>query len=177
MTYLPPPIESRLRQLPKGLRDHIQRTREIARELGQIHQLDLELIDLAAASHDIARANKAKALLEEAKRLGLTIHPVDKELPVLLHGPVATRWLQDAGVQDPRVLEAVHWHSTANRGLGPIAKVVFLADKLDPEKVRRYPYLETVRGLAHSASGGLDHQGAQPATLLPPRQSRRAGIR
>ena len=32
--------------------------------------------------------------------------------------------------------------------MSPLAKVVFLADKLDPQKVTRYPYLERIRELA-----------------------------
>ena len=42
------------------------------------------------------------------------------------------------------VLESVAWHTTGRPGMGDVAKVVFLADKLDPRKVARFPYLEEV---------------------------------
>ena len=68
---------------------------------------------------------------------------------MLLHGPLAAHWLrQRYGVEDSQVLEAVGWHTTARPGLGPLAKLVFLADKLDPEKATRYPFLDRVRALA-----------------------------
>ena len=35
--------------------------------------------------------------------------------------------------------------------MGAVAKVVFLADKLDPRKVERYPYLERVALLAQDS--------------------------
>ena len=49
---------------------------------------------------------------------------------------------------DVEVVEAVHWHSTAAPGLHAIGKVVFLADKLDPAKARRYSFIDAVRALA-----------------------------
>ena len=32
--------------------------------------------------------------------------------------------------------------------MGPVAKAVFLADKMDPAKSSRYPYIEEIRALA-----------------------------
>ena len=68
---------------------------------------------------------------------------------MLLHGPVAAELLRHMdGLEDQDIYDAVRWHSTARRGLSPAAKVVFLADKLDPQKVSRYPFLEELGGLA-----------------------------
>ena len=130
------------------MQEHIHRTRQIARELAKVHSVDLERTDLASAGHDIARATKAEILLKEARRLGLSLHPVEEHLPILLHGPVAAQWLeQEMGVQDPEILQAVHWHSTASKNMGLIAKVVFLADKIDPQKILQRPHLERIRDL------------------------------
>ena len=35
--------------------------------------------------------------------------------------------------------------------MGPVAKTVFIADKLDPQKVYRYPWIDRVRALADSS--------------------------
>ena len=149
MTPIPPPIAARLEALPEGLREHIQRTRQVARELAERHGVDAAKADLGAAAHDLARALKGDALLEQARRHRYRVQPVERHTPVLLHGPVAALWLKhEDGVSDPEVLEAVRWHSTGRRGMGPVAKVVFLADKLDPQKVQRYPYLERIHSLA-----------------------------
>ena len=70
-------------------------------------------------------------------------------MPVLLHGPVAAELLRRVeGLEDQDIYEAVYWHSTAHEGMGVTAKVVFLADKLDPQKAARYPFLAELRGLA-----------------------------
>jgi predicted HD superfamily hydrolase involved in NAD metabolism len=132
-----------------GLRRHTQWVRQTACELAAFYGLEVALADQAAAAHDIARALPGRRLLAEAHRRGLPVSRVEAQLPILLHGPVgADRARPQLGLQDPQVLEAVHWHSTASPRLSPLGQVVFLADKLDPTKVRRHSFLEEVRTLA-----------------------------
>ena len=151
---LPQAIERRLRVLPEGLRDHIERSREVGRGLARRFGVDEAKVDLGVAAHDLARAMKPNDLLREAGRLGLGVHPVEEIHPVLLHGAVAARFLEhEDGLTDSDVLDAVRWHTTGRRGMGEVAKVVFLADKLDPVKVERYAYLE---GVASALDKGLD---------------------
>ena len=78
---------------------------------------------------------------------------MERSLPVLLHGHVAAAELEDDGLMNPRVLESVRWHTTGHREMGDLAKIVFLADKLDPQKALRYPYLPEIEELAQ---GSLD---------------------
>lgn len=142
-------IGSRLEPLPEGLRRHIYRVQKVAMELARQHEVDGEKTRLAALAHDIARAMKGEDLLRKARELGIAVHPVEAEVPILLHGPVAAETLRlTDGLEDQDIYEAVYWHSTAREGLGPAAKVVYLADKLDPRKVGRYPFLPELRALA-----------------------------
>ena len=145
MNGLPDTIDARLRSLPSGLRDHIERARVVSQELAIRHNVDCRLADMGTAAHDLARALGRGGLLSEAESLGLSVGLVERREPILLHGPIAARWLER---DDDRiaqvVLESVAWHTTGRPGMGDIAKVVFLADKLDPRKVARFPYLEEV---------------------------------
>lgn len=134
---------------PRGLQDHLRRVADMAERIAAAHGLDAERAAVAALAHDLARAFPARKLLSEAARLGTPVDPVERAVPVLLHGPVAADILaKDDGVEDPDLLEAVRWHSTAAPGIGPIAKVTFLADKLDPEKADRFPNRDEVLALA-----------------------------
>ena len=152
MTELPPAIERRINQLPSGLRDHISRARLAGRGLAERHQVDLTQTDLGVASHDLARALQGRELLREANRFGVSISDIERVNPVLLHGPVAAQWLEhEDGITDVEVLEAVRWHTTGRKGMSQVAKVVFLADKLDHQKVERYPPMEKVRSLADNS--------------------------
>ncbi len=144
-----PRLEARLDALPDGLRRHAATVREIALDLAGIHGVDPAKAEVASAAHDIARAMKEDELRDQARAYGLDIHPVDDKVPVLLHGPVGAEILRrECGIEDPEILEAVHWHSTFNRGLGPVAKIAFLADKLDKHKAGRYPFQERVHNLS-----------------------------
>jgi predicted HD superfamily hydrolase involved in NAD metabolism len=146
---LPPLLQTRLDALPQGLRAHIQRVREIARELAAAHNLDQELAELTAAAHDVARAAKPQLLLDEAQRMALPINVAEANAPILLHGPVGARWLSDEGaISDATVLEGVRWHTTSHPELSSVGKVVFLADKLDPTKAAQFPFQESVRTAA-----------------------------
>ena len=142
-------ITRRMGALPKGLFEHIFRVRQLALELSRCHSVNEEKASLGALARDVARAMKGGKLLRMARELGIPVHPVEARLPVLLHGPVGAELLRrEEALDDPEVYEAVYWHSTAHDGMGPVAKVVFLADKLDPYKIDRYPYLPELRDLA-----------------------------
>ncbi len=141
VTELPIEAVERLNRLPQPLRSHIERVREIAGELANIHGADQFDVDFGAACHDLFRADTAERLLSLADKYGLSVCEVERALPMLLHGPVAATWLSTcAGVNDADVLEAVHWHTTGHPSLGLAGKIVYIADKLDPVKKRKYPY-------------------------------------
>ena len=113
------------------------------------HGADKEAVELAALGHDLARAYSAEVLLKQAQEWHLDVHPVEEQVPILLHGPVAAEMLRrQCGVADVRVLEAVRWHSTAVPGMGPVGLVVFLADKLEPHKLRRSTKLPEIAEVA-----------------------------
>lgn len=139
-------MERRLSTLPDGLRAHVQRAREVGRDLSDRFGADAGRVDIALAAHDLFRAADRLDLLAEASRRGWEPDPIEQADPLLLHGPVAGLWLlQEAGVDDPEVIYAVTWHTTYAPGLGLLAATVFLADKIDPEKVAERPWLEDVR--------------------------------
>ena len=151
MSDLPDAIESRLIELPIGLRDHVERSRVVAQELATRHGVDARLADIGIAAHDLARAVRQPVLLREAERLGLDINFVERHQPLLLHGPVAAAWLSmDDGCDIGAVLEAVEFHTTGHPGMEDVAKVVFLADKMDPWKVERASFLDLVSELARA---------------------------
>ena len=142
-------IQKRVERLPNGLQAHIYRVCGIARELARQHGLDEERAVLGMLAHDVARAMPGGELLRLAPELGVPIGLVDQSVPVMLHGPVGSELLrQRDGIDDTPLLEAVYWHTTSHPSLDTLGKVVFLADKLDPNKQGRYPYLPQLRETA-----------------------------
>ena len=144
-----PRLQARLSVFPQGLRKHVQRVQTFASELAVAHGVDPVQAELTAAAHDVDYHLLPRRRLEEAQRLGLPVNAVESFKPILLHGPVGAAWLRQEGtITDPEVLEGVRWHTTAHPGLTPVGRVVFLADKLDPRKLARYPFQNEVGDLA-----------------------------
>jgi predicted HD superfamily hydrolase involved in NAD metabolism len=142
-------IRQRVDALPEKLQAHIRRVCDIARELAPHHGLDPDRAALGMLAHDVARAMPGKELLGHAIALGLPIALVDLRAPVLLHGPVGAELLRrESGLDDASLYQAVYWHTTAHPTLDTLGKVVFLADKLDPPKARKYPYQPQLHQLA-----------------------------
>lgn len=142
-------IQRRVDALPSGLRDHIYRVRDIAKQLAPSYGIDPERAALGMLAHDVARALPDGELLHWAGEFGLPIGTVEREVPILLHGPVGAELLvKEDGLADASIHQAVYWHTTAHPDLDPLGKLVFLADKLDPQKFAAYPYQPILRQLA-----------------------------
>ena len=143
--------------LPEGLLGHLTRVSGLAGKLAQRWGVDPEAAELAGFLHDLARAQTPQGLLERARTLDMPVDPVEEQFPLLLHGRVGARVVEDAlETEATDVLAAIAWHSTARWGMSDLEKVVFLADKLDPGKQDGHypPGLEALDELACSNLNG-----------------------
>ncbi len=146
-------LEGRLRDaveaLPTGLRDHVLRAEVEAVRLAAKHGVDCERIRVAALGHDLVRHKSGPELLALAAVHALQPDAVEQAAPVLLHGPVAARILAGPfGLTDAEALAAVDCHTTARAGMSRLEKVLFVADKIEPEKIERNPSWREVADLA-----------------------------
>jgi nicotinate-nucleotide adenylyltransferase len=146
-------LEARLREavseLPAGLQAHIERVEEEAVRLAALHGVEEERARLAALGHDLVRHKDGSTLLRLAEEYGLKPDEVEREAPILVHGPVAAaKLLHDYGVEDADLVLAVDGHTTARTGMSPLENVLFVADKVEPHKLAREPALEEVKARA-----------------------------
>jgi nicotinate-nucleotide adenylyltransferase len=113
------------------------------------YNLDPELGYLAGIAHDLGKRLGDRELLRLAKSGGQRISRTEKEKPSLLHGKVSAVLLKERfNVNNEAVLEAAALHTEGGKNMGPLAKVVYTADKMevsrekaDPE-IRRLVYTE-----------------------------------
>ena len=146
-------IHRRIRRLPPGLQEHCQRVEQIARGLAERHGQDVEAVGLTGLAHD---ATKHFSGLENLLRMEeYDLPPVtefERRNPAILHGMVGAELLKrEDGLRQPELYNAIYWHTTGDPAGGdPIAHIVFLADKLDPVKVKRYPWQGELKELAEN---------------------------
>lgn len=142
-------LRRRMDGLPKGLLRHIDRVVAEAALLAEAHGIDPGRVALAAQGHDIARATPPAELLRLAAGFGLDVTDVDRAAPILLHGPVGGELLaREHGVDDDAAIRAARYHTTACAEMGAVERIIFIADKVEPQKRRGDRALQRARELA-----------------------------
>jgi predicted HD superfamily hydrolase involved in NAD metabolism len=112
---------------------HCRRTARLAARLCRRYGLDPDKGTLVGLAHDLAREMSAGEVRELALRDGAKLSALEESYPVVLHGRAAAVVLQERlGVEDPEILEAVACHVTGRPGMSLLAKILFVADLLEP---------------------------------------------
>jgi predicted HD superfamily hydrolase involved in NAD metabolism len=147
-----PRVDVRLREaveaLPPRLRDHILRVEEEAMSLARHYGEDPQRASIAALGHDLVRHKDDEELLQLCRRYGIEPDTVERAAPILTHGPIGARMLRlDYDLDDEEVIGAVDCHTTARPGMTLIEKLLFIADKIEPNKLKRGGALQEVYDL------------------------------
>ena len=146
-------IQRRMRRLPPGLLEHCQRVEQIARRLAARHGQDGEAIGLTALAHDATRHFSGVENLLRMEEYDLPpVTEFERRNPDILHGMVGAELLKrEDGLRHPQLYDAIYWHTVGNPAGGDaIAHIVFLADKLDPVKIKCYPWQAELQELAEN---------------------------
>jgi predicted HD superfamily hydrolase involved in NAD metabolism len=145
-------IELLTERLPERTLRH---TISVANLMGQIAEqagIDKDEAITAALLHDMFKATKGHELLEAADRWGIPIGPIQREKPMLLHGPVAAEEAKHVlGVSAPGIYDAIYWHTTGRENYGPIGLALYFADFSEPFR----PMPESAEARARLASDGF----------------------
>jgi nicotinate-nucleotide adenylyltransferase len=96
----------------------------------------------AGLLHDICKCESNEAQLALALRDSEALTKKEKETPSLLHGRAGAVFLKETfGEQDEELLDAVRWHSTGKEGMNALAKLVYIADKIEVARATVDPEL------------------------------------
>lgn len=113
--------------------EHSVRVADTAQSLCKKYSLEEKLGKLAGIAHDICKDFGQAVLLSLASRDGHEITALEKAKPSLLHGrAAAVKLREDFGIENKDVLEAVAVHTFGKDGMCDLAKVVYVADKIEP---------------------------------------------
>lgn len=136
--------------LPQSLKNHINRTCKIGKELSKLHKVDLNKVTIALLGHDLYRAYNDQELLEEAYKNKIYISKIEKISPILLHGKLASiKMKKKFKIIDNEILHSVKWHTSGHKNMSKVFKVVFLSDKIDPEKIKKSKDLCPINEMAY----------------------------
>jgi nicotinate-nucleotide adenylyltransferase len=90
---------------------------------------------LAGIAHDIAKSMDEDDLKRLAKKDGKPISRLERKKPSLLHSRAGAVLLRERfGIGDEEILAAVRDHTVGSLTMGPLEKIVYIADKIEPTR-------------------------------------------
>lgn len=126
--------------------EHCLRVAQVAKELAQIHQVDLYKVELAALLHDLAKDQSLDELQANIEQFALPKDLLNDPYEIW-HGPVGAEIVKQIyGVKDLDIYDAIYYHTTGRAKMSDVELIVYIADYIEPQ--RKIPGLEYVRDLA-----------------------------
>jgi nicotinate-nucleotide adenylyltransferase len=111
---------------------HSRNTALLAADLCRRFGLDPAAGYLAGIAHDLCKQLDVKQMIKLAKSDGGRISALEKGKPGLLHGRAAAVLLRERFcINNKDILEAVAVHTSGTENMGPLAKVIYIADKVE----------------------------------------------
>lgn len=113
--------------------EHSVRTALTAERLCRRYGLDAQSGYFAGIVHDMCKDMEEGKLFSLAVLDGQPVSDLEAQKKSLLHGRAAAVLLKrDFCIHNPDILEAVSCHTFGCAGMGDLAKVIYIADKIEP---------------------------------------------
>lgn len=131
---------------------HTLGTADCAKELAQKFSLNPDKAYIAGLLHDCAKCFSNEKLLEIIKS-HLHVEECEMLNYKTLHAPVSAYIAENEfGVTDREILSAIRWHTLGKLDMTDFEKIVFLADKIEPN-TRDKEYSDKIRTLLDEENG------------------------
>ena len=126
---------------------HSLGTAECAKKLAEKFGLNPEKAYVARLLHDAAKCFSNEKLLEII-HAHLNVEESELQNYKTLHAPVSAYIAEkDFGVDDKEILSAIRWHTLGKLDMTDFEKIIFLADKIEPNTREEEKTAEIVKYL------------------------------
>ncbi len=121
-----------------------------AKKLAGKYGVDENRAYLAGLVHDCAKEvppHDMEGILKT--KYGVSVDSMSKLTPKILHGVLGACEAQSKfGIYDPEILDAVKYHTTGKGNMSMLAKIVYIADYIEPN--RDFDGVDELRRLAYT---------------------------
>lgn len=125
---------------------------DCAKELAKKFGLNSEKAYIAGLLHDCAKCFSNEKLLEIIKE-NLEVEKAEMQNYKTLHAPVSAYFAEkEFGIEDSEILSAIRWHTLGKLDMTDFEKIVFIADKIEPN-TRDREYSDKIRALLNEDNG------------------------
>jgi predicted HD superfamily hydrolase involved in NAD metabolism len=131
---------------------HTLGTAECAKELANKFNLNSEKAYMAGLLHDCAKCFSNKKLLDIIHQ-HLNVEECEMLNYKTLHAPVSAYIAEkEFQIDDKEILSAIRWHTLGKLDMTDFEKIVFLADKIEPN-TRDKEYSDKIKALLNEPNG------------------------
>lgn len=127
--------------------NHSLNVASVAADLAKLYQVDVEKAYVTGLIHDIAKEFTDEENKYYVKKYKLPKKFLKEKYKKILHSYVGAVYIKDVYNMPDDICEAVKFHTTASPNMDTLAKVLFVADKIEPNK--DYIGIEEERRLAY----------------------------
>jgi nicotinate-nucleotide adenylyltransferase len=126
-------------------------------DLAVRYGIDPDRAYIAGIIHDLCKEFDVDKITEYALKDGCALSNLEREKPPLLHGRAAAMLIQEKfGIQDADIIEAARFHTSGKEGMRKIAKIVYIADKIEASRTTVDPRLRRFALGGEGAAPTLD---------------------
>jgi predicted HD superfamily hydrolase involved in NAD metabolism len=129
-------IDNKLKKMMTKTRyQHACRVSLLAQKIAEYYNLPIQKTMISALTHDCAKDYSLEELKNLVDKYKIKLNKVEKSIPKIWHAYVGAEMVKDIFmVDDWEILDAIRYHSTASSKLGLIGKIVYIADKIEPNR-------------------------------------------
>lgn len=127
--------------------EHVLNVTRLAGELAEHYGEDASAARAAGLLHDVTKQKPLTEQLQTIRNSGILYDKTFLSTTNVYHAVTGYLYARDVlGIADPRILNAIRYHTTGRAGMSRMEKIVYLADAVSYE--RDYPDAERLRQLA-----------------------------
>ena len=147
-------IKNRLEEnLTSERYQHTLGTADCAKELALLYGENPEKAYLAGLLHDCAKCFSTEKLLKIIDDENLDVDITEKQNYKTLHAPVSAYVAEkEFDVTDSEILSAIRWHTLGKLSMTNFEKIIFIADKIEPN-TREKEYALPIKTLLSEDNG------------------------
>lgn len=125
---------------------HSLNVAEVSQKLATIYNVSEEKAYIAGLTHDIAKEFTDEENRYYLKKYQLPESLLNPEYKKILHANIGALYVKDKYNLDDDICKAINVHTVASPDMDTLAKIIFVADKIEPNK--SYIGIEEERKLA-----------------------------
>ena len=121
---------------------------EMAMELAQIYNVDVESAQIAGLLHDNAKEMTDEEMLQYVKENNIKVSETEKNSIKLLHGKIGADIAKKKYGVSEEIAKAIEYHTTTNPNMDTLAKIVYVSDKIELNRKTEKYDVEVERKIA-----------------------------